>query len=126
MSDLERLFVQPVALDIHNETLMLVPLKVGQIPPFVRALSPILQQMQGKDVDWLMLLGERGEEILDAISIACGQPRTWVNQLEADEALLLGAKLVEINADFFTRQVLPRFEAIFPNVTAPGSTPSSA
>ena len=125
MSDLERVMPQPVSLELHHETIQLLPLKVGQIPGFVRALSAVLKQVEGSEIDWLLLVGERGDEMLEAVSIASGKPRAWVDELAADEALLLAAKLVEVNADFFTRQVLPKLDNLFPPSLLGGSTSSS-
>ena len=64
-----------------------------------------------------------------AIAIAVGKPREWVDDLDADDAVLLASTVIEVNADFFTRQVMPRLSALFAQVgdaTSPGgSTPPS-
>jgi transcriptional regulator with PAS, ATPase and Fis domain len=75
-------------------------------------------------------LRERGDDLLSAIAIAVGKPRAWVDELAADEAILLAAKVIEVNADFFTRTVMPRLDGVLaaglkvPAAKA-GSTPSS-
>lgn len=130
MSDLETLIPQPVELVIGGELLAIKPLKVGQMPAFLRAISPVMQQLTGGDIDWLALFGERGDDLLSAIAIAVGKPRAWVDELAADEAILLAAKVIEVNADFFTRTVIPRIDGLFARVTtvqakAAGSTPSN-
>ena len=135
MSDLETLIPQAVELVIDGEPLAIKPLKVGQMPAFLRAITPVMQQSGGDGIDWLTLIGERGDELLTAVSIAIGKPRAWVDELAADEAILLAAKVIEVNADFFTRTVMPRLNgemggliartsAAAAAVTA-GSTPSS-
>ena len=135
MNDLETLIPQAVELVIDGEPLSIKPLKVGQMPAFLRAITPVMQQIGGDGIDWLTLIGERGDELLTAVSIAIGKPRAWVNELAADEAILLAAKVIEVNADFFTRTVMPRLNgemggliartsAAAAAVTA-GSTPSS-
>ena len=108
MSDLETLIPQAVELVIDGEPLAIKPLKVGQMPAFLRAITPVMQQIGGDGIDWLTLIGERGDELLTAVSIAIGKPRAWVDELAADEAILLAAKVIEVNADFFTRTVMPR------------------
>ena len=70
------------------------------------------------------------EALLSAIAIAVGKPRAWVDDLAADEAILLAAKVIEVNADFFTLQVIPKLGGLFeslqvPTTTAAGLTPSS-
>jgi hypothetical protein len=135
MSDLESLIPQAVELVIDGEPLAIKPLKVGQMPAFLRAITPVMQQIGGDGIDWLALFGERGDDLLTAVSIAVGKPRAWVDALDADQAILLAAKVLEVNADFFTRTVMPRLNgemggliartsAAAAAVTA-GSTPSS-
>ena len=135
MSDLETLIPQAVDLVIDGEPLAIKPRKVGEMPAFVRAITPVMQQIGGDGIDWLALFGERGDDLLTAVSIAVGKPRAWVDELAADEAILLAAKVIEVNADFFTRTVMPRLNgemggliartsAAAAAVTA-GSTPSS-
>jgi len=130
MSDLETLIPQAVELVIDGEPLAIKPLKVGQMPAFLRAITPVMQQIGGDGIDWLALFGERGDDLLTAIAIAVGKPRAWVDELAADEAILLAAKVIEVNADFFTRTVIPRIDGLFAQtklapVMAAGSTPSS-
>ena len=132
MSVLEALIPQAVELVIDGEPLAIKPLKVGQIPAFLRAITPVMQQIGGDGIDWLALFGERGDDLLTAVSIAVGKPRAWVDELAADEAILLAAKVIEVNADFFTRTVMPKLDGLFAQATAvtataatAGSTPSS-
>ena len=131
MSDLETLIPQAVELVIDGEPLAIKPLKVGQMPAFLRAITPVMQQIGGDGIDWLTLIGERGDELLTAVSIAIGKPRAWVDELAADEAILLAAKVIEVNADFFTRTVMPRLNeqmgGLFAQASTAtvGSTPSS-
>jgi hypothetical protein len=127
MSDLEALIPQAVELVIDGEPLAIKPLKVGQMPAFLRAITPVMQQIGSDGIDWLALFGERGDDLLTAVSIAVGKPRAWVDELAADEAILLAAKVIEVNADFFTRTVMPRLDVLIERtstVTA-GSTLSS-
>jgi len=133
MSELETLIPAGADVVIAGETLTITPLKVGQLPAFLRTITPVMQSLTAGEIDWLVLFGERGHDLLSAIAIAVGKPRTWVDELAADEALLLAAKVIEINADFFTRTVMPQVEGLFAAVTLPrekertaaaGSTPS--
>ena len=78
-------------------------------------------------------------QVLDGVEpatgFAVGKPRAWVDELAADEAILLAAKVIEVNADFFTRTVIPKLDGLFATMKLPplmavagetaGSTPSS-
>ena len=130
MNDLDTLVPQGIELVIDGEPLVIKPLKVGQLPGFLRAISPVMQQISSTEIDWLALFGERGDDLLSAIAIAVGKPRAWDDELAADEAILLAAKVIEVNADFFTRTVMPRLDGVLAaGMKVPpakgGSTPSS-
>ncbi|ODU09103.1 hypothetical protein [uncultured Aquimonas sp.] len=134
MSDLDKLVPQAFEITLAGESVSVKPLKVGQMPAFLRAITPVMQQIGGDGIDWLALFGERGDDLLTAVAIAVGKPRAWVDDLAADEAILLVAKVIEVNADFFTRTVMPRLnvemgglfaQASTAVTVATGSTPSS-
>lgn len=131
MSDLDKLVPQAVELSLAGDVVAIKPLKIGQMPAFLRAITPVMQQLGGNGIDWLALFGEHGDDLLTAVSIAIGKPRTWVDALDADEAILVAAKVIEVNADFFTRTVMPRLNeqmgGLFEQASTAtaGSTPSS-
>jgi hypothetical protein len=131
MSDLDKLVPQAVEISLAGEVVAVKPLKIGQMPAFLRAITPVMQQLGGDGIDWLALFGEHGDDLLTAVSIAIGKPRAWVDALDADEAILVAAKVIEVNADFFTRTVMPRLNeqmgGLFAQASTAtvGSTPSS-
>ena len=131
MSDLDKLVPQAVKISLAGEVVAIKPLKIGQMPAFLRAITPVMQQLGGNGIDWLALFGEHGDDLLTAVSIAIGKPRAWVDALDADEAILVAAKVIEVNADFFTRTVMPRLNeqmgGLFEQASTAtaGSTPSS-
>ena len=132
MSDLAKLVPQAFEITLAGEAVSVKPLKVGQMPAFLRAITPVMQQIGGDGIDWLALFGERGDDLLTAMAIAVGKPRAWVDALDADEAILRAAKVIEVNADFFTRTVMPRLDGLIAQtsaavaVTTAGSTPSNS
>ena len=134
MSELDILVGGGEELVIGGESITIRPLKVGQLPAFLRALSPTLQLLTRPEIDWLALFGERGDDLLCAIAIAVGKPRDWMDELEADAAIVLAAKVIEVNSDFFIRTVMPRLDALLTQAKelkpgagrASGSAPSSA
>ena len=76
MNDLDTLVPQGSEVTLAGETLRILPLKVGQMPAFVRAISPMMQQLARDHIDWLDLFGMHGDALLTAVSIATGKPRT--------------------------------------------------
>ena len=131
MSVLDKLVPQAVELSLAGDVVAIKPLKIGQMPAFLRTITPVMQQLGGNGIDWLALFGEHGDDLLTAVSITIGKPRAWVDALDADEAILVAAKVIEVNADFFTRTVMPRLNeqmgGLFEQASTAtaGSTPSS-
>ena len=113
MTDLEKLIPQDTLVLVAGEPIAISPLKVGQLPAFLRVISPVMAQLGAPEINWLALFGERGDDLLTAIAIAVRKPREWVDNLAADDALLLAAKVMEVNADFFTRTVIPKLDGLF-------------
>lgn len=125
MSDLDKLVPQAFEITLAGEAVSVKPLKVGQMPAFLRAITPVMQQIGGDGIDWLALFGERGDDLLTAVAIAIGKPRAWVDDLAADEAILLAAKVIEVNADFFTRTVMPKLDGLFAQASTVAATAGS-
>lgn len=122
MSDMDKLVPQAVEISLAGDVVAIKPLKIGQMPAFLRAITPVMQQIGGNGIDWLALFGEHGDDLLTAVSIAIGKPRAWVDALDADEAILVAAKVIEVNADFFTRTVMPRLNEQMGGLFAQAST----
>ncbi len=97
----------PVSVEIAGEHIDLTPLKVGEVPAFARAVQPIAASLSASP-DWLALLADHGEAVIEAIAIASRRPRDWVASLDLDEAVQLAESVFEVNADFFIRRLLPR------------------
>jgi len=96
----------PVTLVIGGERLELTPIKVGEVPAFAKAVQPVALSLSASP-DWLALLAEHGEAVIEAVAIASRRPPEWVRGLELDEAVRLAEAVFEVNADFFIQRVLP-------------------
>ena len=121
----------PVTLVIGGERLELTPLRVGDVPAFARAVQPVAASLSASP-DWLALLAEHGEAVIDAVAIASRRPPEWVTNLALDEAVRLTEAVFEVNADFFIQRVLPSLTEAATRVSQtlgariPGATHSSA
>ena len=96
----------PVFVEITGERIDLTPIKVGDLPAFARAVQPIAASLSASP-DWLALLADHGEAVIEAIGVASRRPRDWVASLDLDEAVRLAESVFEVNADFFIRRLLP-------------------
>lgn len=129
-SDFAALPPLPVSIEIRGETLDLTPLRVGELPAFVRAIRPFAEQLTTA-IDWLGICADHGESLLEAVALASRRPRLWVDGLALDEAIRLAEALLEVNADFFVRRVSPEIDRVARRLAARthatvGGMPSSA
>jgi hypothetical protein len=119
----------PVAstIVIGGETIDLTPIRVGEIPAFARAVQPVAGFLLASP-DWVALISEHGDAVIDAVAIAIRRPREWVAGLEIDDAVHLASAVFEVNADFFIRRLLPSLTAAAARIEArmPGLMQSSA
>ncbi len=122
---LETFIPQPVIIDIAGESVEIAPLKVGELPAFIRAIRPFAQHLS-EDVDWLVLFGERGDDLVHALAVALRRPREWVAARELDEAIRLAEAVFEVNADFFIQRLAPILGRVASKVETIGVRYSSA
>ena len=121
----------PVTLVIGGEPLELTPIRVGELPAFARAVQPVAVSLSASP-DWLALMAEHGEAVIEAVAIATRRPVDWVAGLGLDEAVRLTEAVFEVNADFFIQRVLPSLTEAATRVSQtlgagiPGATQSSA
>jgi len=113
--DLETLADEGVELEIAGKKLHLRPLRVRQIPAVSRALAPLASaDMDWKSDDpvtWLPLLA-MGDHLIEAVAAATDQPMEWVGELQPVEFTRLLAACLEVNGDFFRRQVEPTLDTV--------------
>ena len=111
------------------------PLKARQLGGFAQAIEPISGELGGllaeaesgagiKPGAVLSLLA-KGDHLLNAISVATDRTVDDIGELEVDELLRLVMKVVEVNADFFTRRVLPVLGSLKAMAPATGTESAS-
>ncbi|MFH1493732.1 MAG: hypothetical protein ABIG70_02925 [Pseudomonadota bacterium] len=108
--ELETLIPQPVEIKIGGEKMEILPLTIGQLTRVMKALKPALADVQG-EINITLLAVDHGETLLAAVAAAIGKEIVLVEALQPDEFIRLAGKLLEVNADFFTRRVLPEIAA---------------
>lgn len=113
---------------IDGRAITVAPIKIRQLPAFVRAVEPIAKALAQGDV--LAALAQHAEALIEAVCIGAGIERAWLEEREADVLVELAAEVIEVNADFFVQRILPKIEAAggaMSNWSLPvASTPSSA
>ena len=113
MSDLDILYPEGKTVSVGGETFTLRPLTFGRVPQASALLKPVLEALGEAfsggppAIAWVDVLATGGESLLVAIAWAIGKPREWLDSVSIDEGVILAQALYEVNADFFTKKVMP-------------------
>lgn len=123
--------IEPLAASVVfiGKERQIVPLKVGQLPKFARAMKNVgavdVDGLLAGDVDaFISLLADHGEAIIEAVAIASGIDRAEIEGSTADEMIRLATAVLKVNADFFARRLTPAIKAAAAQANGAGLTPS--
>lgn len=81
------------------------PVKVKDLPRFLAAIEPIARELAEGDI--LAALAKHAGHLIEATAIGAGVERAWLDEQTPDVLVELAAKVIDVNADFFVRRVLP-------------------
>lgn len=113
----------PRLVSAGGKDLAILPLRVRQIPAFTRYVSPVIAPLAGGDL--LTAIATGGDDLVRAVAVATGESEDWLADLYPDDFLAITTAVVEVNADFFARRVLPALTAATETTLATlGVTPS--
>ncbi|MCX8017182.1 MAG: hypothetical protein N2690_04675 [Rhodocyclaceae bacterium] len=87
----------------------ITPLKVKDLPAFLAAIEPIARELAQGDI--LAALARHADAVIAATAIGAGVSREWLEDQDVDTLVDMAACVMEVNADFFARRVLPRIAA---------------
>lgn len=95
------------------------PLKVKDLPAFLAAIEPIARELAQGDI--LAALARHADAVIAATAIGAGVQRAWLEEQDAGVLVDLASQVMEVNADFFARRVLPRLTAAAETLARIGS-----
>lgn len=124
MQTLEKIAPTPLRLDVAGERISILPIKTRELPPMMKAVAPILGEIQNGDI--LGALAANADSLVAAVAIGSRKDRAWVDDLDLDDLVALAGAVLEVNADFFVHRVLPGLTKAVEGVTgAVGRTQST-
>lgn len=101
------------------------PVKVKGLVAFLESAGPLLTAVSTGDV--VEAIATHPREVLSAVAIGADVEVGWLEDQELDVLIELGLKVVEVNADFFARALVPKLESATERINkmaikAPGGT----
>lgn len=109
------------------QAIHITPVKVKDLPAFLNAVEPVARDLAGGDI--ITALSHHAEDVIAATAIGAGVPRAELEEATPDVLVLLATRVMEVNADFFVRQVLPLMTAAakkIGSISTPSSTSGSS
>lgn len=107
-------------LTIADREITVTPVKVRDLPAFLAAVEPIATDLMAGDIPGALV--RNAENVIVATVIGAGVEREWLNAREGDAIVELASAVLEVNADFFVRRIVPLIEKAAASLTAAGIT----
>lgn len=134
---LENLIREPKIVPAAGEQIEITQIRTKNIPAVLRISAPIFSVLasavNGKSlssVDVISLITDHAESVIALVAIGCRKSEDWVGELEIDELVVLASAVVEVNALFFVKAVLPALQKSMESVSrmtlTDGTKPSNA
>jgi hypothetical protein len=98
------------------------PIKVRDLPRFLKTVEPIAAELATGDIAGALM--RNIDAVIEATAIGAGVERAWLEEQTPDVLAELAAKVLEVNADFFVRRVLPVVTAAADRLTQSMQTTS--
>lgn len=111
MDDLARLVGAPCVVEVGARRIEIMPVRVRELPAFVRAVGPALGDLQ-RGVPIPDLLAAHAESLIDAVAVGARVERAWLDDQDADTLFALVEAVIEVNLDFFLARLAPRLAAV--------------
>lgn len=105
MSDLETFAPEPREVTIEGKDLKILPVRLKDVPRLARFTTPM--QALLLTGNWAEVLDKHTDDMAGAIAVGTGEDIEWAADLYLDDAVKLLGEVLDVNADFFVRHVLP-------------------
>jgi hypothetical protein len=98
-------------LQIAGRDITIAPVKVKDLPAFVRAITPLVRRISAvghADIDWVDVMLHHADEVVTATALGAGVEVAWLNEQTPEVLVSLAIAVVEVNAGFFMQTLLPQ------------------
>lgn len=95
------------------------PMRMGKLKAFSDAIQPVfgeIASMVGDDAkqqDIPSLIARHYDDLVALVCVACPVQRAHIDDMHLDDFVSLVGAVIEVNADFFTKSLLPTMKGVF-------------
>lgn len=109
------LFPEGKEIILKESVFIIKPFTFGQLPKVIKAITKAsktfeeikMTQNTINPADALSILSESGDELVELLADILKVEKSFIEDLEMDEAVELITAFFEVNTDFFTKRVVP-------------------
>lgn len=109
------LFPEGKEIILKESVFIIKPFTFGQLPKVIKAITKAsktfeeikMTQNSINPADALSILSESGDELVELLADILKVEKSFIEDLEMDEAVELITAFFEVNTDFFTKRVVP-------------------
>lgn len=119
MSDLNTLIPTKREVRLREKAIEISPFKFSEFGlacKFIQRIREQIGDIDG-DVDLFNLMAKCGEEVKGICVLASHQDSEFIETLELDDAVKLIGTIIEVNKDFFTRNVRPAMSEMIKRIS---------
>lgn len=100
---------------VNGETLTIAPFGFGQLPLVAELVDEITTKLNGEQIDFMKILANGGESLMQLLSLATGKDREWFDEItDYSEAVELISAVFELNKEQFIKNLLPALATVLP------------
>ncbi len=138
-ADIDVLAPAGTSVAFAGKQVEILPIPAGRIPSLIRTARPVIQALiansvltgEGDELDINVmqivdLMGDHGEQFFEALSIAAVVSVADVEAANLDDVVRLTQTCLQVNRDFFTKNVVPLLAGMAWQLPGVGPTPSSS
>lgn len=95
-------------VDVGDRVIEVTPVTVRDLPDFLAAIDPVARHLADGDI--MGAMARNADSVIEAVRIGSRVERDWLDDQPLDVLARLAVGVIEVNADFFNRHLLPIIE----------------
>jgi hypothetical protein len=122
--DLLKVIPIETVITIRGEGITINPIRVGKLPKTLALLSPILAFLPkpGDNPETFKLnvpalFIDNIADVIVLTSFMIDKPIEWVEDLDAEELIIIVLAIIKVNSGFFTQRIIPLLTGVIPKIT---------
>jgi hypothetical protein len=128
--DLAQMAQPDYTVTLGTRVITVREVRMKHLGAFTRACAPFLKEFDHLNPEdefaLFKVISEHAEAMVVAASLVSDAPKEFLEQLKPDDFFKIGAKVIQVNGNFFVRQLAPQLIKFAQGMSLVGTMLSSA